>query len=387
GAPDVRVLATSREPLAVRGERVYRVPSLDVPAAFDVLEPERARALGAVALFEARASASDPRFALDVSNVADVVEICRRLDGIAFAIELAAARVTVLAPRDLSRRLEERFRVLTGGERTALPRQRTMRALIDWSWDLCTEPERTLLRRVGIFNGGWTLEAMEAVCFEERLDVADAIGLVSSLVERSLVVADAGARGTRYRLLESLRAYAVEKLAESGERARVAGLHARYFAEFGGRVDAAYQTTPDAEWYALATSELDNVRAALETALAGGGDATVGAALASAYGMVWEYGSTRADRRWLDLGYEMLDRGAHPELTARLSWQIASISGADAQHAEWVAVVVRDRGDRRTRADTAGWLAETYLRSGRLEQAAVALADAAALQDAVERPK
>jgi len=387
GAPDIRVLATSREPLAIRGERVYRVPSLEVPPAFEALTPERALAFGAVALFVARACASDPHFVLDRANVADVVEICRRLDGIALAIELAATRVTVLAPRDLSRRLEERFRILTGGERTALPRQRTMRALIDWSWDLCSDAERALFRRVAVFHGGWTFEAMEAVCFDAPLDVADAVDLIGALARKSLAVADIGPRGTRYRLLESLRAYALEKLAEAGEYAATAARHAAWLAEFGRRVDAAYQTTPDVEWYALATSELDNVRGALATAFAEGGDVTAGAALASAFGTVWDYGGSRADRRWLDLAYEKLDRGAHPELTVRLLWQIASISHADAQHAEWVAVAVRDRGDRRTRADAACWLAHAYLRSGRLEAARAALDEALALQDAVERPK
>jgi predicted ATPase/DNA-binding SARP family transcriptional activator len=387
GAPGLRVLATSREPLAIRGERVYRVPSLDVPPAFEPMTPDRARTFGAVALFEARAKANDPTFVVDRANVADVVEICRRLDGIALAIELAASRVTVLAPRDLSRRLEERFRILTGGERTALPRQRTMRALIDWSWELCSDDERALLRRVAVFSGGWTLDAMEAVCSGEPLDVAQAVDLVGSLVAKSLAVVDTGPRGTRYRLLESLRAYALEKLAASGEAEALMVRHAAWFAEFGRRVDASYQTTPDAVWYALAVSELDNVRAALATTLADGRDVAVGASLASAYGTVWDYGSSRADRRFLDLAYEKLDRGAHPELTARLLWQIASISHADAQHAQWVAVAVRDRGDRRTRADAACWLAQSHLSAGRLDEARASLDEAAALQDAVERPK
>ncbi len=387
--PDIRVLATSREPLAIRGEHVYRVPSLDVPPAFEALTPASARAFGAVALFEARASASDPHFRLDASNVADVVEICRRLDGIALAIELAAARVTVLAPRELSQRLEERFRLLTGGERTALPRQRTMRALIDWSWDLCSDAERTLFRRVAIFSGGWTLAAMEAVCFDDPLAIEDAIGLASALVAKSLAIADAGPRGTRYRLLESLRAYALEKLDASGERAALAARHATRMAAFGEHVDATYQSTPDLEWYAFATSELDNVRAALANTLGdgAGADVAVGAVLASNYGVVWEYGTSRADRRWLDRAYERLDRGANPALTARLLWQIASISHADAQHAEWVAIAVRDRGDRRTRADAACWLAQAYLRSGRLDAARASLDEAEALQSAVERPK
>jgi predicted ATPase/DNA-binding SARP family transcriptional activator len=387
GCPGVRVLATSREPLAIRGERVYRVPSLEVPAAFEPHTPESAREHGAVALFEARARAADPGFALDASNVADVIEICRRLDGIALAIELAAARVPLLAPRELSSRLEERFRILTGGERTALPRQRTMRALIDWSWDLCTGAERTLLQRLAIFPGSWTLAAAEAIAFEAPLDPAQAVELSAALVEKSLLVADLASDGSRYRLLESIRHYAREKLRESGEESSLAARHAAYFARFGARVDREYEELPDAQWYARATAELDNVRAALEWSLADGGDAPLGAALASAYGTVWQYGTSRADRRWLDLAYERVDRSADDALTARLLWQIAAISRADGQHAEWVAVAVRDRGDVRTRADAACWLADVHRRAGRPADAAAALAEAEKLQDPLSRPK
>jgi len=387
GAPRVRVLASSREPLAIRGERVYRVPSLEVPAAFEPHTPESALAHGAVALFEARARAADPGFALDAGNVADVIEICRRLDGIALAIELAAARVPLLAPRELSRRLEERFRILTGGERTALPRQRTMRALIDWSWDLCTGAERTLLQRLAIFPGSWTLPAAEAIALEPPLDPAQAVELSASLVEKSLLVADLAADGSRYRLLESIRHYAREKLRASGEEASLAARHAAYFARFGARVDREYEELPDALWYARATAELDNVRAALEWSLGDGGDASLGAALASAYGIVWQYGTSRADRRWLDLAYERIDRSADDALTARLLWQIAAISRSDGQHAEWVAVAVRDRGDARTRADAACWLADVHRRAGRPDDAAAALAEAENLQDPLTRPK
>jgi predicted ATPase/DNA-binding SARP family transcriptional activator len=387
GAPNVRVLATSREPLGVRGERVYRVPSLDVPPAFEPLTPTRARAFGSVALFEARARAAEGAFTLDAGNVADVVEICRRLDGIPLALELAAARVSVLSVRELSARLEERFRILTGGERTAMPRQRTMRATLDWSWDLCSEAERVLLRRIAVFSGGWSLDAMESVCFEAPLEVETDLDLIGALAAKSLVAMDRGPHATRYRLLESLRAYAAEKLTESGERSTLEANHARYFAAFGLHVDRAYQTMPDAEWFALAMSELDNVREALRTTLERDGDAAIGARLASAYGAVFEHGSSRADRRWLDLAYEKLDRAAHPALTARLLMQIASISHADVQHADWVAAAVRDRGDRRTRADLACWLAQAHLHCERLESAREALDDAASLQDAVERPK
>ncbi len=385
--PAVRVLATSREPLAIRGERVYRVPSLDVPAAFEPHTPERAREHGAVALFEARAQAADPHFALDAGNVADVIEICRRLDGIALAIELAAARVPLLAPHELSRRLEERFRILIGGERTALPRQRTMRALIDWSWDLCSVSERTLLSRLAIFPGSWTLPAAEAIAFEPPLEPGEAVELSSALVEKSLLVADRAPGGSHYRLLESIRHYAREKLRASGEEPPLAARHAAYFAAFGARVDREYEELPDADWYALATAELDNVRAALDWSLGARGDVLLGAALASAYGTVWQYGTSRADRRWLDLAYERVDRSLDDALTARLLWQIAAISRADGQHAEWVAVAVRDRGDARTRAEAACWLADAYRRAGRADEAATALREAEKLQDPLARPK
>jgi predicted ATPase/DNA-binding SARP family transcriptional activator len=387
GCPAIRVLATSREPLAVRGERVYRVPSLDVPAAFEPLTPERARTHGAVALFEARATAADPGFTLDAGNVGDVVEICGRLDGIALAIELAAARVPVLAPPELARRLEERFRVLTGGERTALPRQRTMRALIDWSWDLCSDAERTLLRRLSVFPGSWKMPAAEAIAFDAPLDAADAIALSSALVEKSLLVCEHAPGGSRYRLLESIRHYAREKAEAAGETGALAARHAVYYAAFGAQVERAYEESPDAAWYALAGSELDNVRAALAWAFGAGGDAALGARLASAYGTVWHYGTSRADRRWLDLAYERMDRSADDALTVRLLWQIAAISQADGQHAEWVAVAVRDRGDARTRADALCWLAGVYRRAGRLAEAAAALEEAERLQDPVARPK
>ena len=185
--PQVRVLATSREPLRIAAERVYRVPSLTVPPD-DALTAADALQYGAIAFFAERARASDAKFALSDESAPIVSEICRRLDGIALAIELAAARVKVMAPRQLAQKLDERFRVLTGGNRTALPRQQTMRALIGWSYDLLSEQEQKLFRCVSIFLGGWTLEAAETVCSDETIDALDVIDLISSLVEKSLVV-------------------------------------------------------------------------------------------------------------------------------------------------------------------------------------------------------
>lgn len=385
--PAVVVLATSREPLAVRGERVYRVPSLDVPPALGKPSLRSARSYGSVALFEERARGADPNFSLDETNVSSVVEICRRLDGIALAIELAAARVTVLAPDELARRLDERFRVLAGGDRSALPRQRTMRASIDWSWELSSEAERTLLARVAVFAGGWTLAAAEAVCFDRPLDAEDAVALLGALVDRSLVVAAAGVRGRRYSLLESIREYALEKLELSGEAASLARRHVTYYAAFGARVEAQYETTPDAEWYALAVSELDNVRAALRTSFADGGDALVGASLAADYAHAWAYGASRGDRAWLDIAYQRLDRRAHPVLATRLMWQTAAISLDAPQHARWVSAAVRNSSDAATRAEALRWIAETQIGGASLDSAESALDEAAALDDDARHPK
>src|SRR5579871_5539819 len=201
-APRVRILATSREPLRIAGEHIYRVPPLSVPSG-ESPTAEDALQYGAIAFFVERARASDARFALSDENAPIVAEICRRLDGIALAIELAAARVKVMTPRQLAQRLDERFRVLTGGSRSALPRQQTLRALIDWSYGLLSETEQRLFWRISIFIGGCTIEASEAVCADETIDALDAIDLVSSLVDKSLVVAEVEEHFTRYRLLES----------------------------------------------------------------------------------------------------------------------------------------------------------------------------------------
>ncbi|GAC1548554.1 MAG: BTAD domain-containing putative transcriptional regulator [Vulcanimicrobiaceae bacterium] len=384
-APELRVLATSREPLAVRGERVYRVPSLDVPEDFDPLSPARARTYGAVALFEARARAAKNDFSLDDHNVGVVVEICRRLDGIALALELAAARVVVFSPHELARRLDERFRLLAGGERSALPRQRTMRALIDWSWDLCPQAERTALQRFGIFANGFTFEAAERICFAPPLSREGAIDVLAALVEKSLLVATSDGETTRYRLLESIHAYALEKLAGAGERTALGLRHAEYFTTFASAVDAAYETVPDDVWFARATGELDNVRAAI--AFAADDDPARAAELASAYATVWEYGSGRADRSWLDRAYAGLDRAANEALATRLTYQIAAISYADGRHADWVGAAVRDRGDARTRADASLWLAERYADGGDVARAEAAFAEVARADDLLRRPK
>jgi predicted ATPase len=214
---NVKIIATSRESLRVDGEHVYSMPSLAVPPEGARLGADAASRFGAVALFVDRAAAADSRFALTDENVAIVSDICRRLDGIALAIELAAPRVKMFSVGQLAERLGERFRVLTGGRRTALPRQQTMRALIDWSYDLLADEEQALFRKLGAFSGGWALAAATSICGDADISEWEVLERLSALVEKSLVQVDLDAEGQRYRLLESTKAYAREAINAAGE--------------------------------------------------------------------------------------------------------------------------------------------------------------------------
>ena len=252
--PKVKVLASSRQGLGIEGEETYRLPSLELSAA--------------VALFADRALTVDKKFALTDDNAPIVADICRRLDGIPLAIELASSRVKMLSPRQLRERLDERFRVLTGGRRDVLPRQQTLRALIDWSHDLLDERERTLFRRLGIFVNGFTFEGAVAVGSGEDLDELDVFDLLASLVDKSLVLAEPHGEAVRYRLLESTRAYACEKLNDATERDLAARRHLHYLRDrFAELWEQWEQTARQAELVAALQTELEDVRSALDGAL------------------------------------------------------------------------------------------------------------------------
>ncbi|HEY6449869.1 MAG TPA: adenylate/guanylate cyclase domain-containing protein, partial [Candidatus Cybelea sp.] len=270
GAPKVKVLASSRQGLGIEGEETYRLPSLEVPPENDAEHVSATDAMrsAAVALFVDRALTADKTFALTDENAPIVSDICRRLDGIPLAIELAAARVKMLSPKQLRERLDERFRVLTGGSRDVLPRQQTMRALIDWSHDLLDERERVLFRRLGIFVNGFTLEGAVAVGSGKDLDEHDVFDVLASLVDKSLVLAEPHGDALRYRLLESTRAYALEKLADAGERDLFAGRHLRYLRDGFAELRERFLRTERGAVSATLQTELDDVRAALDGALA-----------------------------------------------------------------------------------------------------------------------
>lgn len=263
--PGLRVVTTSREPLGMEGERLYTVGPLPVPAPQDCPDLLNAFDYPAVRLFVERAEAVRPDFRFDERTVAPVVEICRRLDGMPLAIELAAARVRALSPAQIAERLDDRFRLLTNGGRTALARHQTLRAVVEWSWELLDEPQRVLLRRLSVFSGGASLDAVEQVCGGAGLEVADVLDTVASLVDKSLVAAMSGENGgeVRYRLLETVKAYAEERLVDSEEAVRVRDAHARYFADLLDRAGPCLHREEQLRWMARLGEEHDNLLTAL----------------------------------------------------------------------------------------------------------------------------
>jgi len=261
-APELRLLATSREALQIDGETAWRVPSLSVPEPGSV--SEGLSDYGSVTLFAERAQAAVASFRLSPQTAPTVAQICLRLDGIPLAIELAAARLKVISLDQILIRLDTCFRLLTGGSRTALPRQQTLRATIDWSYELLSERERVLLRRLSIFAGGASLEATEAVCADAMISPPDALDLLSGLVSKSLVLADTGGVETRFRLLETVRQYGQERLAEAGEVSQVEKHHRTWFAQLAGRAEPALRGPEQRKWSKLLEAEHDNLRAAFE---------------------------------------------------------------------------------------------------------------------------
>jgi predicted ATPase len=284
--PAVHVIATSREPLKAEGEWINPVPPLAVPAG-DAEDEDDPLQYGAVRLFIERARAAQRSFAPDRRLAALIAAICRRLDGIPLAIELAAARAAALGLEELAARLDDRFQLLTGGRRTALPRHQTLRATLDWSYELLAEPERAVLRRLAIFAGAFRLEAAIAVVASPELAPLQVVEGLSNLVAKSLVAAQVDGTAARYRLLDTTWAYALEKLAESGEREQLARRHAEFSRDFFERAETEWDTRPTAEWLADYGWALDNLRAALDWALSPDGDAPVGVALTAAAVPLW----------------------------------------------------------------------------------------------------
>ncbi|HKE36883.1 MAG TPA: hypothetical protein VKB39_05605, partial [Candidatus Baltobacteraceae bacterium] len=339
----------------------------------------RAMDFAAVALFVARATSVDKAFVLTDDTAPIVADICRRLDGIPLAIELAAARVKVLSVPHLAERLNERFKILTSGSRSALPRQKTLSALLDWSYDLLAPQEQLLFARLGIFAGGFGLDAATNVCCGDGLDEIDILDLLGSLTDKSLVVADTSGERERYRLLESTAAYALEKLRASGEHESMALRHARYFREQAESADERFGTGSVLAWVASVELELDNYRSALTWALTQGNDSVVGAAIAGALRSLWTTaGLTVEGRYWVERALEAVNEAEQPQVVARLHLAFSNFFSAKRSY-DAAARAIRlygAQGDARGAARAQQILSFALYQMGEVDMARTAAAQA-----------
>jgi predicted ATPase/DNA-binding CsgD family transcriptional regulator/Tfp pilus assembly protein PilF len=306
GCPWLRLIATSREPLRVRGETAWRVPPLALPAQFGVLSDQDMAEHEAIRLFAERAAAVRPGFTLGTENIGAVVRLCRTLDGIPLAIELAAARVRALSVEQIAARLGDRFQLLASGDRTAPPRQQTLRATVDWSYELLTGPEQVLLRRLSVFTG-WNLDMAERICAGDEIPAPVVLDLLAALIDKSLVTLDAELDSdARYRLLDTIREYAAVRLTASGEEAAVRALHRDYLLELVESTAARAFLRGDPPWpervamYRRIHAERANFVAALAVS-AERGDAEVGIRLCCALRSPWvAYGDVTEGASWFD---------------------------------------------------------------------------------------
>ncbi len=322
-APQVRLLVTSQEPLRVKQEQVYRLDGLALPSATGL---EAARQAGATALFNARAQEADPHFELHGDNVAAVVDICRHLDGIALAIELAAARVPLLGVEGLRARLGDRFRVLTGGYRLGLRRHQTLQAALEWSHGLLAPDEQAVFRRLGIFVGSFDLTSAQRLAADDTIHAWEVLDHLGTLVERSLVIAESDEE-PRYRLLETTRAFALELLQQAGESDRTQRRHAEaILAVFEASLETRHSlpTQVQMERY---LPDLDNVRAALDWAASDAGDVQMAISLAGASAWIWAYGRLRPEGlRRIQSAIDSIDSSTPPQIEARLLTEWAGLA-------------------------------------------------------------
>ena len=299
--PELRILATSREALSIAGEATWLVPPLSLPdPEHHPPSVEELARYEAVCLFLERAAAVASRFELTERNAPAVAQVCRRLEGMPLAIELAAARARVLSVKQIASRLEESFRLLATDSRTTLPRQQTLLATIGWSHELLSQEEQALFRRLSVFAGGWTLEAAEAVCGREGIAQEEVLDLLTQLVVKSLVLVEEQSGVARYRLLETVRQYGTEKLRESGEELEIRRLHASFFLELAEIAEPALVGPEQVAWLDRLEQEHDNLRGALSWSL-GGGDTQIGLRLAGTLWTFWyTHGHLSEGRRWLE---------------------------------------------------------------------------------------
>ena len=376
--PKVRFLVTSREPLGIDGERVYRVPSLTLPGS-NAESVEDLAGSDAVQLFAERARAHQPGFAIDQRSAADAVTICRRLDGIPLALELAAARLSSMSLAQVAARLDQRFRLLTGGSRNAMPRQQTLQATVDWSFGLLSGQERETLTRLSVFAGGFDLEAAEAICPSAEVDALDVLDLLGSLVDKSLVVADHLRQTVRYRLLETIRQYSGQELLRAcgdAEVLSIRGRHADYYLEMAKVGGPATLGPEQGQWLRRFDAEWDNLRAAFaHFAAEGRGDKIMELAVS-----LRRFSLSRGHHEVLDFVRPVIDsKDAAPsalladamtvtgQLIGLLSrTDVAELAAARA-YGERALAMAQEVGDRRVEAHALSKLVESAYADGELE--------------------
>jgi predicted ATPase/class 3 adenylate cyclase len=325
--PGVTILITSREPLSVRGEYAFRMPPLTFPERPSHVTASEAMRYGAVCLFVGRADAALGGFTLTDAVAPVVAEICKRLDGIALAIEFAAPRLKILKPRELLARLNERFRILTGGDRTALPRQQTLEAAIDWSYRLLNEKEQALLRRLAIFTDTFTIEGACGVAADPPIEAAETFDLVAALVDKSLIVPVLTSQGaSRYKLLESTRQFGVARLRETGDVSRERRL-TEYLVELYDEAERTWDSTQDDEWYGTYEEDLENVRACLAWSFGRDGDPALGVALVARTVQLVRWWRRAERQRWFETAGKHLDVATPLPIVARIKLGLASSAG------------------------------------------------------------
>jgi predicted ATPase/DNA-binding SARP family transcriptional activator len=311
--PNLRILATSREPLGITGEARYHVPPLELPSLQQILE--KPLDYESIRLFEERARLVQEYFSLTMENASSVTRICHRLDGIPLAIELAAARVDAFSTEQIAAQLEESFNLLTRGSRTALPRHQSLRASIDWSWNLLSESEQVLLRRLSIFAGGWILDAAESVCAGNGIEPKQVLDVMTQLVAKSLVVNQKAGHERRYHLLEIIREYVLEELVKAGEKERVQDLHLKYFLKLSTEIEPGLVGPQQAKWSIRTNNERDNLRAALGHAART--DVEAGLYISGRLEYFWESFDSREGLRWLAEFLQKPESKEHPLARAK----------------------------------------------------------------------
>jgi predicted ATPase/DNA-binding SARP family transcriptional activator len=378
--PQLRILATSREPLGLIGETVRLLPTLAFPDQDAVPLTESLMHYEAIRLFVERARAVDPGFELTPQNAPAVAQICSRLDGIPLALELAAARVKELPMNEIAARLDDRFNFLVRGNRGAPPRQQTLRASITWSYELLSEQERVLFRRLAVFAGGWTLEAAEAVCVNSALEARRLLDLLSHLVQKSLVMADGRGEEPRYRMLETIRHYANAKLLEAHEFEPLRDQHLSFFLKLAEHTEALFRTPQRTEWLPRLEIEHDNLRTALEWACER--DLETARWLAGVLERFWFFGDHLGEARtWYA---RVLNAGDRLTVTKGLALSLFG-SGAASLHLEYLdeaqvpleqsVVLWQKLGDQGRLAWSLAWVAYWLLQRGESAQACALYAE------------